>query len=98
MDKPRHFKGTNNEKIWHAMRISKKFMVADLEVLTGVKRHQITLYISYLQRAGYLTYLPKQGYHRRYLLIKDTGPLYPILRQKHNMVYDQNKQENLYVK
>lgn len=102
----RRRKESLRDRAWRAMRLRRKFGVADLVMLTaqGGERDpesNMLKYISGLTRAGILVELPRReaplnltsnGCKRWWLRDEnDTGPLAPIIRTgRRNEVYDPN--------
>jgi hypothetical protein len=93
-------------RVWSAIRIRRKFSVAEIVplVVSGTERGDCTSnvekYIRALRKAGYLTVMvrkepgsvPKSHGHQRYWLQdeKDTGPQAPVWRADFGTVYDPN--------
>jgi predicted transcriptional regulator of viral defense system len=84
-------------RVWEAIRTARKGTVAEIEQLAlasekdpgGVQR-----YLLALRRGGYLRRMKAVSYKEaRYLLIRDTGPLAPILRRSKDCLYDPNTKE-----
>jgi hypothetical protein len=102
----RVIKGTLRTRVWSAIRIRRKFSVAEIVplVVSGTERGDCTSnvekYIRALRKAGYLTVMvrkepgsvPKSHGHQRYWLQdeKDTGPQAPVWRADFGTVYDPN--------
>lgn len=106
----RIFKDTLRARVWHAIRIRRKFSVRDLEMLVaqGGERDigsNIGKYLRGLERAGYLvklsrreagTALTSNGFARWWLLDeKDTGPRAPVLSLHKGIVYDPNTEQKI---
>jgi hypothetical protein len=84
-------------RLWRAMRIQKKFTIPQLLELVRVKTDAATIdnsamkYLAALARAGVVAKLPtrEKGYaltspgHVRWALIRDFGPLAPVVSTKH---------------
>lgn len=74
---------------------------ADGNVNINGAKNNVQKYLQQLKRAGYLaevrraapTSLTSNG-EKRYLLIRNTGPLAPILKVSKSLVFDQNQQVN----
>lgn len=103
-------KGTLRERAWRAMRLKRRFSIADLVMLCaqGGERDiegNLAKYLRALEGAGFLRQLRvrEQGYARtsngfvRWLLIDDMdhGPLTPVYRLSHGVVYDPNIERSL---
>jgi hypothetical protein len=102
----RVLKDTLRLRLWRAMRIRRKFSVADILPLAveGNERGDVTSnahkYVRALCRAGYLTELPKRdpgiaptsnGYKRYWLQEgNNTGPQAPVWSMDKKTVYDPN--------
>jgi len=96
-------------RVWHAIRIRRKFSIPDIVelVVEGTERGNITSnvqkYIRALFKAGYLIEMPKReagsavtsnGFKRWWLLDeKDTGRLAPVWRAERQTVFDRNTNE-----
>lgn len=85
-------------KCWRSMRVLKKFSTADIAQGAEVSDSYSRQYVHALHKAGYMRCLTphKSGAIREgavYLLIKDTGPRNPIIRQRDNAVFDPNLNE-----
>lgn len=85
------------DKIWRAMRITRKFSIADLQVISGAGYENARRYVLALQRAGYLYRLrTEKGFARtssgfvRWSLVRDTGPAAPVWRPRRRQVFDRN--------
>lgn len=92
------------QRAWNAMRIKRKFDLAELTILASreekAARSQITRYCHALAQTGYLVLITAQGPTRgregasqRYMLIRDTGPHAPRWRKPQREVYDANTGE-----
>lgn len=93
-------------KAWRLMRNKQKFSLNDLcQVLCDgseqAAESNLNKYLRTLHAAGFLTRLPRRergtaptsNGQYRYLLVRDSGPLPPVWRQKSNSVFDPNTQE-----
>ena len=90
-------------RLWRAMRVCRKFTVPDLVMLAGTGKEKkpedaAGKYIRRLYQAGYLQLLPRRekgtaptsnGF-KKYLLVRDNGPLHPRYSPKTGKVYDPN--------
>lgn len=95
--------GANHQrgKLWKAMRMLREFTSRDLLAVCEMeerKRGSIQAYLSLLNRVGYVR-MTRTGMARSYRLIRNTGPLPPLLLRNHTIFFDQNTQEEIpYVK
>lgn len=105
---PRVKAGTVRDRAWRAMRLKRKFSVADLVMLCaeGGERaidSNLRKYLKALESVGIVrqlkvrepgTALTSNGFVR-YLLIedRDTGPKAPVWRLAHRKVYDPNTEK-----
>lgn len=89
------------QRTWRAMRIMRKFDLAQLTVMASrderQARQDITKYAHALVQTGYLALIKAQGSTRgrqgasqRYLLLRDTGPHAPRWRKPQREVFDPN--------
>lgn len=99
----RQRKGTLRERAWRAMRLRRKFTIADLVMLCaeGAERDiesNLGKYLRALARAGYVRQLPVReaptsasgnGYVR-YLLLRDHGAQAPVWRLQYGEIWDPN--------
>lgn len=93
---------TARDRLWSAIRILRKFGLADLEMMTAASRANVMRFVNVLERTGYLAPLRRepgtaptsQGY-RRWLLVRDTGPDAPVFRARRRQLYDANTGETL---
>lgn len=106
MARTRPVAGSFRAKAWGAMRLRQKFTVADLVTRARtdddrMPENNATYYLRGLAAAGYVRVLPlrepghkptSNGF-RRYALIRDTGPLAPVIRKGGTEVYDPNTGE-----
>jgi len=104
----RVIRGTLRERAWGAMRILRKFSLADLIMLIAEGRERditsnVGKYVRALTRAGLLRQLPQREQggaltsngNVRWLLIQDVGPLAPVWRAERGTVYDPNAHAEL---
>jgi predicted transcriptional regulator len=86
------------QKIWQAMRYLNTFTVEEVMAASEQTRSNVTRFISALTQYGYVIKTRKQRVDRtnkrpstpnRYLLLNNTGRLYPIVRA--NTLWDQNR-------
>lgn len=70
-------------RLWQAMRVHRRFTVADLERLGACTGKSAGEYCRKLESAGYLRAdgPRRPGVKRTFFLVRDTGPLAPSLRQ-----------------
>lgn len=78
---------TMRDKMWKAIRVSKKFDLAHLEAMAGASRDGARKFVGALARAGYLSALrrepgdaPTSNGFKRWLLVEDTGPQTPAVK------------------
>ena len=98
---------TLRQRCWNAMRIRRRFTVADIAMLAsdGNTNPEISAaqYLRGLERAGFVIQLPTRRPGDAltsngwivWQLEKDTGDLAPIVRRLHRDVYDPNTGEAL---
>jgi hypothetical protein len=86
------------QKIWQAMRFLNSFTVDEVMAASDQTRSNVNRFISALTQFGYVVKTRKQNPDRthkrpstpnRYLLVNNTGRLYPIVRK--NDLWDQNR-------
>ena len=85
---------SDREKIWNAMRIETTFDFNTLQQLTGAKKANIYLFMRVLKKGNYVR---KKG-KKRYRLIKNTGPLHPVISLEYGILKDRNTGEHIHVK
>jgi hypothetical protein len=96
------------QRVWNALRSGKKLTVDDLimRVAEGGERDprsNVRKYLVALARAGYVRQMPvrEPGLNPssngcvRWWLVKDTGPIAPVWRQRHGALYDGNSEEQM---
>ncbi|MBI5056960.1 MAG: hypothetical protein HZB61_10140 [Nitrospirae bacterium] len=81
-------KTTAQDVIWKTIRIVRDFTIHDIQIITGLPRGSISVYVSSLSRAEYIRrvglrkdcpgFAPRSKVWR---LIKNTGPKAPLLRR-----------------
>lgn len=89
-----------SDRAWAALRIRQKATVFDLAELArrgeATAEARIRAYLLALERAGYVVRLARpestrpRGKAARWLLVRDTGPLAPVVRTKRGDVWDRN--------
>ncbi len=103
-EKPRPRRSTSDgprARLWRALRAARKGSVGELVRLVlrdsdnAVSlRRNAAVYLRALERAGYLIDLTPPGKHTaRYSLMRDTGPLPPVLRAGGVDIRDRNTGE-----
>lgn len=73
------------QRIWLSMRVLRQFTTADLVITAQVVIRNAQQYVAGLKTAGYLRELPNthgRAVHRRYQLIKNTGPNAPRVTEE----------------
>ncbi|MBC9246713.1 hypothetical protein H4P12_08305 [Paracoccus sp. 11-3] len=104
----RDVRNTLRERVWRSMRLRKSFTVPDLisDAATDQDRRpqdNIYRYLRVLKAAGYVAELPRRaagaaitsnGY-KRWMLIRDTGPLAPSVRENVAAIHDFNIGEDV---
>jgi hypothetical protein len=85
-------------RIWQSMRVLLRFDSGDLVVTTEATDRTVQTYLRALHRAGYVRMLKRQaggrpGSRSLYQLVRDSGPLAPVVRQDGSGVWDQNTQQ-----
>lgn len=100
---------TLRSRVWTTMRLRKRFTVPDLmeNACQGHEKNpynNILAFLSRLARAGYVRELagrapgtaPESNGHKQWLLLNDTGPLPPIIREA--SIFDPNRGEEISVR
>jgi hypothetical protein len=101
-------KGSLRARAWAAMRIKRRFSIADLAMLAvkGGERDvesNLQRYLKALALCGYVRQLPTRergvaptsnGF-ARWLLLMDTGPLPPVWRASRGKLYDPNTETDI---
>lgn len=90
---------TTRDKMWSAIRITRKFDLGRLEEISGATTANARKFVSALFRAGYLSELrrqpgeaPSSNGFKRWLLTEDPGPATPILKAD-GRLWDPNRRE-----
>ncbi|MBF0094908.1 MAG: MarR family transcriptional regulator [Alphaproteobacteria bacterium] len=105
VEKKRVVAGSLRARLWHAIRICKKFTIGDLLERAAREERQpkasASVYLQHLVAARYVRVLPQRlpghkpgstGY-LRYVLLRDTGPLPPLVRKNRSELFDPNTGE-----
>lgn len=106
--KIRDVKGTLRERAWRSMRVRRRFTLSDLimDAATGEDKSpkdNLGRYLRSLAAAGYVAVLAQRAPgaaltspgHHVWALLKDTGPLAPILLSKVAAIHDRNTREDV---
>ena len=86
---------TVRDRLWSAIRISRKFDLARLEELAGANRPIASAFVVRLARVGIVSELKRSPATsgtcgtKRWLLLNDLGPMTPVLKQD-GRVWDPN--------
>jgi len=99
----RRIKSGLRQRVWNALRSGKKLTIDDIimRVAEGGERDprsNIRKYLAALARAGYVRQMPVREAALnptsngcvRWWLVKDTGTVAPVWRQRHGALYDGN--------
>ena len=78
---PKPQKRTVRDRLWKIIRAKRRFTRSDIEIVTGVKRASIEDYTKLLEREGILRVIGKNSWEKVYLLVKDSGPQRPIIKE-----------------
>jgi len=93
----RVYKDSMRTRIWRAMRLKKKFTIADLTKLATRDEKQgannVQQYCKALRAVGYLRKIRNTDRALRFCLVIDNGPIAPIFRKKRGEVFDPNTKE-----
>ncbi|XGV94662.1 MAG: hypothetical protein ACAF41_18170 [Leptolyngbya sp. BL-A-14] len=88
-------------QIWSAIRILQTFRLPDLHINSEIAKSSIKKYVRYLLQTGYLEIIEPRlngsKSYNLYLLIRNSGPLAPIVRRNHT-VFDPNSKETYSLK
>lgn len=75
---------TAQSKMWRAMRVLRSFDLPTVMMTAGTSRQASAAFIALLARAGYLRRIkrggPAEGGWAVYRMVRDTGPLAPVVR------------------
>lgn len=102
----KHPSTTLRARVWRLMQLTPKFTVNEIKSLVSdgnekAAENNIQKYVRALVKSGYIREMPKRlrgsvptsnGY-KQYLLIKNTGPKAPVLRNDKRQIFDQNTRE-----
>lgn len=102
----KHPSTTLRARVWRLIQLTPKFTVNEIKSLVSegnekAAENNIQKYIRALVKSGHVREMPKRlrgsvptsnGY-KQYLLIKNTGPKAPVLRNDKRQVFDQNTRE-----
>lgn len=84
------------QRVWQSMRIMRsRFSVGELITTAESGKSQTQKYVTALHRAGYLRLAQSRvngrpGSHNAWALVRDSGPVAPIVRYDGSAVYDRN--------
>lgn len=88
-------------RIWSAIRILQTFRLLDLRINSEILESSIKKYVQYLLRSGYLEIIESRlngsKSYNLYLLVRNSGPLAPVVRRNHT-VFDPNLKETYSLK
>ena len=101
-------RNTLRERAWRSMRMRRRFTMSDLisdaaNEKDGRPEDNLRRYIRRLAEAGYLGELPRRapgtaltsnGF-KIWVLLRDTGPLSPVVLDKKNAIRDRNTREDV---
>lgn len=99
---------TFRDRAWRAMRVRRQFTIGDIVADAATEgdadpKNNVARFIRFLKQAGYVaeqrsrqpgTRLTSSGF-KRFLLLRDTGPLAPVFRPKTGSVHDYNLGEDV---
>lgn len=82
-------------RIWQSMRVLVRFDSNELVITTEANDRTVSSFLRALHKAGYVRMIKRQaggriGSRHIYQLIRDSGPLAPVVRQDGSGVWDQN--------
>ena len=90
---------TARDRMWSAIRITRKFDFARLEEISGATASNVQRFVLALCRAGYLAELrrqpgevPSSNGFKRWLLIEDPGPQTPTIKAD-GRIWDPNRRQ-----
>lgn len=96
---------TQRDRIWRAIRITRKFTLAELQTLSGASGDNVNRYVWALEKAGFLCPLrrepgaaPTSNGFKRWALIRDPGALPPVWQGRKRRVYDPNSGDAIEVR
>lgn len=75
-------KDTVRDKIWHAIRIKRKFTLPELEQFTQMKQDCLRDYVYILETGGFLKRQPNTGKVKVFVLVSDPGKERPVLPER----------------
>mgnify|MGYP001143036401 CR=1 FL=1 len=107
-DRVKIFRDTLRTRAWRAMRIRRRFSVHDLISDAAIAADaapddNIGRYLRSLRSAGYVAELPRRSAgtaltsngFKRWMLVRDTGPLAPVVLSRIGAVHDRNTGEDV---
>jgi hypothetical protein len=97
----KNIKKTARQRIWNSLKILTKCSTDQLLMTSNASLKSIDKYLSALEKSGYVKCINRRknsngkyqvmGKYRVYMLLNNTGRLYPIVRK--DGCWDQNKQQ-----
>ena len=103
----RVYTGTFRDRLWKALRATRKSTIPDLVVLAGagdekLPENNARKYLGWLVRAGFVVKMRRREPgvslnspgHVKYFLLRDPGPEAPVYRPKSRDVYDPNTRKS----
>ncbi len=72
---------TKRDRIWKAVRMKRRFTQAEIRMISGVSEGSVCDYIRKLVRVGCVRKIGKAERAVVYMLIKDTGPVRPAIKE-----------------
>lgn len=106
--KTKEHRNTLRQRAWRSMRMRRRFTVPDLVVDAatpgdGKPEENIQRYVRGLKAAGYVRDLPRRAEataptsngHKRWILVRDTGPRAPVALSKVKGFRDHNLEEDV---
>lgn len=88
------------QKMWQSMRIMKRFNLPDLlRTVSQATESNARMFILRLESAGYIGRIGgyvsgRAGQYKSYALLKDTGPIMPVLSSKNSTTKDFSTSEH----
>lgn len=87
--------GVLQGRIWQSMRIMRRFTAAELATVSECSASASRQYVRALTVAGFVKQMndrqrSRDGIDRLFILLRDTGPLAPMVRGDGNGVTDRN--------